>query len=596
MGQKEISIVLRAKNAMAAGLSEAGAQLKAFGESAARIAKAFVVGFLAAGTAVAGFAAKAIAAYAQQESAERLAEGALRAHGDEIENNMASIRKHALAIQDETGVADENTIARMARLRMLGVEANQLGDAARATIALASAGMGEEQAIKAVAMARAGDFGMLQRYIPALRQASDETEKARIVNDFLTKGYEQQKGQLNTVAGQWNLLKGRVGDVWEEFGRAIAQNDMLVGALRRAGDAVKAFGERVRAWVEGGGIVNAIATFQHFFENIRHGFNKSSNSAQIAFAAIGDGFATVGRYLANIADAIIGGLVNQFKTLATVVTTTMEFIRRPTRENFAAIGEAGKAAGKAIADTFINTGKAIATQTGIVSKRTEAALAQRQQYEDDHAKRVQAINEAHFARLAKLGENRKTEAITVIEQITQAEENAAEKKEDLERRKQDAAKRTADLEKERAAKEKQEREKALNDEIAGLEKIKAEREKIAGKRVADVIGEAKQKRDLDKELAKDAAKAEELEGQLKRGTKLSKNQQEWLDAFRKIEGAKAGLGAQDPVMMQLDIAKQNLDQMKLDARTLGDILGELQVANADQKDLTNKLDALLRMA
>jgi hypothetical protein len=36
--------------------------------------------------------------------------------------------------------------------------------------------------------------------------------------------------------------------------------------------------------------------------------------------------------------------------------------------------------------------------------------------------------------------------------------------------------------------------------------------------------------------------------------------------------------------------------LKNDARTLGDILVELQAANADQKKLTNDLNALLRMA
>jgi len=60
MATKEISIILRAKNAMAAGLSKAGAALKSFGASAVNLGKQMAIGFLAAGTAVAGMAAKAL--------------------------------------------------------------------------------------------------------------------------------------------------------------------------------------------------------------------------------------------------------------------------------------------------------------------------------------------------------------------------------------------------------------------------------------------------------------------------------------------------------------------------------------------------------
>ena len=79
--EKTISIVLRAKNSMAAGLAKARDSVAKFGKSAMRIGGLFAKAFLAAGIAVAGFAAKAIAAYAVQETAERSLIAAMNAHG-----------------------------------------------------------------------------------------------------------------------------------------------------------------------------------------------------------------------------------------------------------------------------------------------------------------------------------------------------------------------------------------------------------------------------------------------------------------------------------------------------------------------------------
>jgi ribosomal protein L30E len=272
--KKEVSVIISAKNAMAAGLSRAGAALKNFGASAARIGAAFAKSFLVAGTAIAGFATKAVMAFSVQEKAEKQAEAALAAWGDEVNNNVANIKRFAAAIQDETGIGDENTIARAAKLKMLGVEADQLEAATKATIALGKAGMGEEQAIKAVAMARNGEFTMLQRYIPALRSANSEAEKAAIVNDFLAKGYEAQKAELDTVAGRWTELKGRIGDALENIGGAIVKSTGLNQWLAKMSERVNQVGKSIANWVAGGGVERMIDTFKLFAINVRETFDQ----------------------------------------------------------------------------------------------------------------------------------------------------------------------------------------------------------------------------------------------------------------------------------------------------------------------------------
>jgi len=93
MANKEISIVLRAKNAMQAGLAKAKRSMRAFGKSALNIGKFFAKAFLGAGAAVAGFAAKAVSAYAVQEKAERSLVAAMNAHGEAGEALLPSLKK-----------------------------------------------------------------------------------------------------------------------------------------------------------------------------------------------------------------------------------------------------------------------------------------------------------------------------------------------------------------------------------------------------------------------------------------------------------------------------------------------------------------------
>jgi len=284
MASRTIEVLLRAKNAMSGGLASAGASLKKFGSGAWDVGKKAAAGLLAVGAALAGVALKAVSAYAESEAAAASMAAALRVNGDEVDANTARLKERASAIQDETGKSDEATLSSMARLRMLGVETDALDAAAKGVIALKSAGLEEEAAIKAVAMAHAGNHSALTRYIPALKNATSEAEKSVIVNDFLSKGYAAQKDALNTVSGQWGLLKERVGDVWEEIGAAIAQNDDLKNALKRAGDAVKAFGEKVAAWAGNGGVATLIASVLTFVENFRYGWNVIGLGAGLAFS------------------------------------------------------------------------------------------------------------------------------------------------------------------------------------------------------------------------------------------------------------------------------------------------------------------------
>ena len=487
MADKKLTIVLRAKNAMSAGLAKARDSVAKFGKSAMRIGGLFAKAFLAAGVAIAGFAAKAISAYAVQETAERSLIAAMNAHGEAGEALIPSLKRVAAAIQDETGAADESTLAGMAKMRMLGVQTAKLGEAAKGVIALKAVGLQEEAAQKAVAMAMQGSYDMLNRYLPALRMTKDETEKANIVNEFFAKGYEQQQGLLDTVGGQWNVLKGRIGDVWEEIGKAIMQNEGLMVSLTAAGEAVKEFGAKLAAWVEGGGVINLIATFKLFYNDVSHTFKLLGNSAAITWAAISDGV-----------DTLVSNIVNGFKYAGDYAAAAWKSIRTLSKFEAPAKFEAE-----------------------IVTKRTAAALAARLKIEQDYANRVIEIAEVQTKDL-----------IEKQDEIAEARKAAAEAE------KKAAEATTAVVEKE-TDKQKKTKLKLLKDELSEIKKQKAAVEELAKSRVQAVIDAARAAKDEAASRAKDEAKAGELAEREKRGTRLSRKDKEFLDAYNKIEMAKA---------------------------------------------------------
>ena len=537
MAKKEISIIVKARNAMAAGLASAGSALKRFGESAMRIGAFFAKAFLAAGTAIAGFAVKALQAFSVQEKAEKSAAAALRAYGDEIPNNLENIKRFASAIQDETGVADESTVALAGRLRMLGVNTDQLEQAAKATIALKSAGMDEAAASKAVAMAMNGEYGMLGRYLPALRSANTEAEKAQIVNDFLTRGYAQQKDELNTVAGQWGALKGRVGDAWEEIGAAIAQQGTLTEWLKKAGDAVKGLGDKIKAWVAGGGVQQLITTFQLFGENLRNVFTKAGIISSTFFKAyIWNPGKQSFQYLGSVIYAWFQMTVANFKQIGNVAVWAFQKIKNPFKSIPAPDTSEFTEAVKNMVDAV--KGKFVDEVPDAVSEGTDKEIAEAQRHAEKVREILDSIGEAEKKAAADGVDTEKAK----LEEINIANEKTADRKKELMEAEIDYA------------------EKAADQRLDAAEKEKAALEEVVNKNIDGILAEQKAEEEKAKAWERDQKKAERLKKRAGLGATLNKKDQAWLDAFRKVEAAK----------MQLPVAQQNIQQAQNQLNALKD--------------------------
>ena len=546
MAKKELTLVVRARNAVGAGLRGAWGAVSGFGS---RVAGIFGGVFKNLMNIYAGLkmlsgavhaAGKAMSYYATQEKATRALASSLAAAGDDAATLVPKLQAVASAIQDETGAGDEATLAMMARLRLLGVTADKLGEAARGTIALKSAGLEETAASKAVAMAMQGSYDMLNRYVPALRTAKDETEKARIVNELFAKGYAQQKAVLNTTSGAWMALKGRIGDAWEEIGKAIERSFGIRDALNKAGDAVKRFGERVSEWIDS----EKFAALQTTIQGIVAAMKSAEGRADIGKASWD--------YLKSIFSYGFGMLKAGGDYIGAQISAGI-------RAGLPAMLGGSERAATKIRDAAAEAWKYEADWQQQVLKRASGDW-------------VYAMQQHAPQPFVGPPEPPPTAPAVVAEPIEDAQE-AADARIDAEKEAKDKllAEKKA-LEEEYAAAEKDALAKRFEAQKAAAEKELALAEELAGKKIAAFIQEGKDKAKADKDAAneaeREADRAKILADRQRKGGRLSKQQQEWLDAFNAIAAAKGQL---QPLRDQIKVAEDNLAELRQTNRTLAEI-------------------------
>ncbi len=587
MSKKEISIIIRARNMVAAGLNSAGKALKSFGSGAMHLGRNIAIGLAAATAAVGAFAAKALSAYATQERAAKSLSAALTANGDDALTLVPKLQKVAAAIQDETGADDDAVIAGMAKMRMLGVQADKLDEAAKATMALTSIGMDEAAAQKAVALAMQGNYTLLQRYIPALKNAKDETEKARIVNELFARGYEQQKALLGTTSGAWAALKGRVGDVWEEFGKAIERSGGLTAILLRAGDAVKAFGQRVSEWIDSEKFKALQQSIQGVLNALMSGGESRGQALDAMLDVIKAGFSVAAENAVDVlkrAAGEIGGLIaDGFKKLIKKTPYTKAEID-------AAAGQIGQERGNSIYERMQGRIAIRKRDWAGFSGDQEKAIKEqikRNRLEAEGAVVSENLTVAEnklalaIKRLQKVAKDN-TSLVTVEPPAAQLTDvnifDDAAITDNTEAIKT-AKDKLAEIEKEKTEIIKAEQAKRLEGERETAQKQLAIAEEIAAKTVKSYIDEVKQKRAQDKQWSKDVARAEVLRG---RGDQRSQDFVQAVDAIKKARGDIPGLQS------MADQASAQLAAAQSTSKTLEQLL-------AEQKGINGRLESLMRM-
>lgn len=203
---------------------------------------------LVGGAAIGGFVKLA----ADQEQAVRRINAALMVSGNSVDAWSGKLQEAASAIQDVTTFGDEATLELMAFALAQGVAADKIEETAKQAIGLARiTGQDVNTAMRSLILATQGEFMMLNRYIPAVRNATSESEKMAIVNEFAARGFKLAKDDAKTFTGQLSQLKNSVGDLGEEIGNHFLPN------IAKWASSLKAMLPDISEWVKRNGEVTA---------------------------------------------------------------------------------------------------------------------------------------------------------------------------------------------------------------------------------------------------------------------------------------------------------------------------------------------------
>jgi hypothetical protein len=246
----------------------------------------------------------------------------------QLGQNIDSHLQFANSIQKIIAVGDDVILNAESFGRSLGITANELDDAAKKAIGFQAVLGGDLNSnMKLVAQATAGNFTMLQRYIPALKQATTDSEKMAIVNRFASEGFKQAEATGKTFTGGLELMKIQQKELLESGGKLIAQvgKDLVI--------AMNDNTTKLNEWIESSNAINKIT----FGVNIT--LKEIVNTYRLVYTAMFD----VGMIAKESIDI--------FLKLTNIYGTLIEFIVNPKKalddlkQSFIDVADAGKKAG-----------------------------------------------------------------------------------------------------------------------------------------------------------------------------------------------------------------------------------------------------------
>ena len=192
--------------------------------NAAKEASAFAAEFSKKFTLpIAALGAASAAAYAKQEAAQTRLAAELKASGEYSRATLEHYQSIASGLQQLTVVGDESTLALMQIGVQMGVGARQMESFSKASIGVSRAlGVDLNAAGRLVAQGLQGQYASLSRYIPALKQARTEQEKAALAAEYFARAYGTALGETSTLSGAVLQAKNALGDAAEQIGKVIA--------------------------------------------------------------------------------------------------------------------------------------------------------------------------------------------------------------------------------------------------------------------------------------------------------------------------------------------------------------------------------------
>lgn len=172
---------------------------------------------------IAGMAAGSVKAFDTQIKAEARLRSALEANGRQVNDLFKDYKAFASGIQQITTVGDETTLGMLQVAEAMGLTGEEAKRAVKNAIAMQSAfGMNAQSAIRYTSALEQGDSVMLGRYIPALKQIEDESERTAYAQNVLAKAFGAATAEAQVGLGPVTQLKNNFGDLMEQIGELVS--------------------------------------------------------------------------------------------------------------------------------------------------------------------------------------------------------------------------------------------------------------------------------------------------------------------------------------------------------------------------------------
>jgi hypothetical protein len=199
--------------------------------------------------AIVNFGKESVKAYSESEAAVVKLNAALRATGQYTESTSTDMRNFASEMMRLTVIDDDAVIGILQLGINMGLTADQAKKAAEGAIGLSRAyGVDLDAAMKAVTGATQGSYEMLGRYMPAIRTATTEADKMRLVQEGLGSAYAVATAETDTLYGSQEQMKNSIGELKEAMGLWLstdvsASSKFFKSLADRMAEAIKKAGE-----------------------------------------------------------------------------------------------------------------------------------------------------------------------------------------------------------------------------------------------------------------------------------------------------------------------------------------------------------------
>lgn len=328
-------------------LARSSSRLSKFGAGLARVGKRAAFAF---GATLAAGSAFAVKAAVEQENAEKRLEAVLKATGNAAGFTAQQLKDQASELQQLTSIGDETILGTQTIIATFkNIKGDQFKATTLAALDLADV-MGTDAKQAAIQLGKAlNDPAVGLTLLNRSGISFTETQKEQI--KLLVKTGQLQKAQAiilkevsaqfggaaeaagKTFGGQLKLLAANVGDVFEEFGFFITQNEAVRDILTKTAKRAADFAKRLK---EVGAVKfnELLLSVQLFTNEFKTNFLKIFASAKFVFKAIREQFTFLGEALGVIAFNFVTGIQNKFENLKKNVIAIFESIKNKAKNPF----------------------------------------------------------------------------------------------------------------------------------------------------------------------------------------------------------------------------------------------------------------------